>query len=185
MQRLRRLMVVSSTVITAVITALLALAATAATASPVPLTARTGQAGSPAAGGSNDFFNGDSCASSTFCMAVGGFSLNGHSPGLSELLSHGRWIAKRVPSPAHGINMFANEVSCASPASCLFVGDHFAGQRGPIANLAEAWNGSSAYTWNNGTTWRRIGVPHPRRARSSELGRRGVERPPLGAANHG
>lgn len=209
MPRLRCLMIVSSTVITA----LSALPASAATASPVPLMARAGVAVSPLVGGSNDFFNSDSCPSSTFCMAVGDYNLNGLTRGLSEKLSQGRWVTESVPSPARGVNMFANEVSCASSASCLFVGDHFAGQRGPVANLAEAWNGSSwrivtttgpagaafsalfdvacpttkfclavgfagpastsqdaAYTWKDGITWRQIKVPHPRRARSSELG---------------
>jgi hypothetical protein len=95
----------------------------------------------------------------------------------------------------------------------LFVGDHWAGTKGPAANLAEYWNGTSwrivtapapvtstfntlddvacpttkfclvtgeagpsrryqdtAWTWTNGTTWRRISVPRPRGARNSELG---------------
>jgi hypothetical protein len=94
-------------------------------------------------GGSNDYFNGDSCTSSSFCMAVGAFHLNGHTPGLSEVLSGSSWVAESVPSPSRGVNIFANEVSCASPTSCLFVGDHWARQRGPFANLAEVWNGSS------------------------------------------
>jgi len=76
-------------------------------------------------------------------MAVGDYNLNGHTPGLSETLSAGQWTARSVPSPAHGVNVFANEVSCASAASCLFVGAHWAGRQGPDANLAEAWNGSA------------------------------------------
>ena len=191
----------------------LALPATAAPASTGPQTAPAGQLSAPTAGGSNDYFNSDSCTSSAFCMAVGGYSQSGHLPGLSEMFSGGSWVAEPVPSPAQGVNVFANEVSCASPASCLFVGDHWAGKRGPAANLAEAWNGSSwrivattgpartsysflddvscpttrfclaiggagtvrkfqdtAYTWDNGTTWRRIPVPSPSRARNSELG---------------
>lgn len=211
MPRLRSPLIVSSTLVTALLA--LALPATAATASTGPLMARPGAAISPLVGGSNDFLNSDSCTSSTFCMAVGGYTLNGHNPGLAEMLSGNQWVAESVPSPSQGVNVFANEVSCASPTSCLFVGDHFAGQRGPAANLAEAWNGSSwqivtatgpagaafsalfdvacpttkfclavglagparavqdtAYTWTNGTTWRRVTVPHPRRARNSELG---------------
>lgn len=217
MLRLRSPIIASSTLITALLAlavpATVALPATAATASAGPLMARAGAAISPMAGGSNDFFNGDSCTGRTFCMAVGGYTLNGHNPGLSQMLTGGLWVTESVPSPSQGVNIFANEVSCASPASCLFVGDHFAGQRGPTSNLAEAWNGSSwrivtatgpagaafsglddvacpttrfclavgfagrartfqdtAYTWKKGTTWRRITVPHPHRARNSELG---------------
>ena len=208
MPRLRFLMITSS--VTAAL--MLALSATAATASTGPWVARAGAAASPAVGGSGDAFSGDSCTSSTFCMAVGNYNLNTSTPGLSEILSGGKWVARAVPAPSRGSNVFANEVSCASPASCLFVGDHFT-RRGPAVNLAEAWNGSSwrivttigpagtgfsalgdvacpttrfclaiglagtgrishdtAYTWTNGTTWRQITVPHPFRARTSELG---------------
>lgn len=141
MPRLRSFLIVSSTVATALLA--LTLPASAATASPGPLAARASEAAAPAVGGSNDFFNSDSCTSSTFCMAVGDYNLNGHTPALAEVLSRGRWVAKPVPSPSRGVNIFANEVSCASPASCLFVGDHFAGQHGSASNLAETWNGSA------------------------------------------
>lgn len=166
-----------------------------------------------AVAGSNDNFNGNSCKGSSFCMAVGDYSLSGHTIGLSERLGTGGWVVEPVPSPAQGWNVFANEVSCASPSSCLFVGDHWAGKSGPSANLAEFWNGTtwrivtapapvksgiagltdvacpttkfclaigqsglssrgqaSAYTWTNGSTWRRITVLHPKGARNSELG---------------
>ena len=146
-------------------------------------------------------------------MAVGGYGRIGNQPAMSEMLTGGNWVAEAVPRPSAGGNIFANEVSCASPASCLFVGDHWSGKRGLAANLAEAWNGSSwrivdtagpggtsysylddvacpttrfclaigfagsgrkyhdtAFTWENGTTWRRIYVPSPSPARNSELG---------------
>jgi hypothetical protein len=147
-------------------------------------------------------------------MAVGNYDFGGHVRGLSEVLSAGSWVVKRVPSPAHGVNVFANEVSCSSATNCLFVGAHWAGRHGADRILAEAWNGSSwrivaatrpagtsfsslndvacptsnfclaigdagttahryqdrAYTWRRGVTWRSIPVPHPRRARNSELG---------------
>jgi len=140
MQRLRYFMFASAAV-TAWLLAL-ALPATAAISGTSPRLARAG-AVSPATGGSNDYLNGDSCTSSTFCIAVGAFSLNGHTPGLSEMLSGGNWVAKPVPSPPRGVNVFANEVSCASATRCLFVGEHWAGDQGQAINLAEAWNGSA------------------------------------------
>jgi hypothetical protein len=146
-------------------------------------------------------------------MAIGTYNSSAITPALSEMFNGSSWVAEPVPSPSSGLNVFANEVSCASPASCLFVGDHWAGKHGLGANLAEAWNGTSwsivtatgpkgsafsslndvacpttkfclvvgtagaargsqdaAYTWENGTTLRRIAVPHPRQARNSELG---------------
>jgi len=166
-----------------------------------------------AAGGHDDYFNTDSCATGGFCMAVGAYSLNGLWHGQSAMLKAGQWVSEPVPSPSRGVNVFANEVSCASPARCVFVGDHWATQNGPAANLAETWNGSSwriviasgppgtatsglddvacpttrfcmavgfaggrrdyqgtAFTSNDGTTWRRLPVPRPRGARNSELG---------------
>ena len=146
-------------------------------------------------------------------MAVGSYNIGKRIPGLSEVLSAGTWTVKPVPSPSRGSNIFANEVSCSSATSCLFVGAHFAGAHGNFSNLAESWNGSkwhivsgtglagvafsalndvacptaklclvigdggstkhfqdAAYTWRNGSTWKRVTVPHPSRARSSELG---------------
>jgi hypothetical protein len=108
-----------------------------------PGVVRAAAAASPTVAGSNDYLNSNSCTSATFCMAVGAYNLGGHTPGLSEMLSGGSWVAEPVPSPSNGVNIFANEVSCASPVRCLFVGQRRAGRRGPGANLAEAWNGSS------------------------------------------
>ncbi len=143
MPRSRRLIAVGSSIATALLA--FALPATTALASPGPQPAqvRPGATFSPAVGGSNDMLNGDSCTSSTFCMAVGSFNLNGHTPGLSEMLTGTKWVTEPVPSPAHEANIFANEVSCASSARCLFVGAHFAGPHSNDTNLAEAWDGTS------------------------------------------
>jgi hypothetical protein len=144
-------------------------AASAATASaPRPIAAAgAGQAGaaSPAvrlsaASGSNDFLDGDSCTRGGFCMTVGSYTLSGTQLGLSEMLSGGSWTAEPVPSPTTGPNVFGNEVSCASPASCLFVGEHWAGKDGHTSNLAESWNGSS---------WRIVATAGPARSAVSGL----------------
>ena len=136
--------------------ALLAMAIPAASAAtPAGLLHASGVAGSaaPASTGINDNFNGDSCTGSTFCMAVGNYTLGAQlAAPLAERLSGGTWATEPVPSPAHGANVFANEVSCASPASCLLAGAHWAGKSGPSANLAEAWNG---------TSWRIVTAPVP------------------------
>jgi hypothetical protein len=148
MSRLRHRLTWSITVASAV----LALAGPAAAATGPSAGRSAASPGAAAAAGINDNFNGDSCTSGTFCMAVGDYSLNGLTVGLSERLGGTGWIAEPVPSPAHGANIFANEVSCASPSSCLFVGDHWAGKSGPSANLAEFWNG---------TSWRIVTAPAP------------------------
>jgi hypothetical protein len=217
MLRLRFLALAGAVATTSLLSTTLVASAPAASAStgpsaPVSFQVRPGTSAAPSLTGTDHFLNSDSCPDATFCMAVGNYHLGGHTPAFSAMLSAGNWVEEPVPSPAVGLNLFANQVSCSSATSCLFVGDHFAGRNGPFANLAEAWNGSSwsivtdvgprgaptsalfdvscptssfclvvgsagsvrhsqsaAYTWTNGTTWRRIAVPHPRRARNSEL----------------
>ncbi len=105
--------------------------ASAATPGAGQQMARPAATAAPAAAGINDNFNGDSCTSGTFCMAVGNYTLSGQTLGLSERLGTAGWVTEPVPSPSHGGNVFANEVSCASPASCLFVGAHWAGRAVP------------------------------------------------------
>jgi hypothetical protein len=135
--------------------ALLTVAVPAASAAtPAGLLHASSTAGSAALAstGINDNLNGDSCTGSV-CMAVGNYTLGAQlAAPLAERLSGGIWATEPVPSPAHGANVFANEVSCASPASCLLVGAHWAGKSGPSANLAEAWNG---------TSWRIVTAPAP------------------------
>lgn len=107
----------------------------------------------PAIAGTFDYFNSDSCTSTSFCLAVGAFQAGRIMPGLAETLSGNSWnlTANPIPSPATKRSVFANEVSCASPTRCLFVGEHF-GSRGPAADLAESWNG---------TTWKILAATNP------------------------
>jgi hypothetical protein len=156
MLQLRSIMFASLAVGAALLASTVPAAATTRTA-PI---AQAGDAAAPAAGGSNAYLNSDSCTSSTFCMAVGAFSRNGNTPGLSDMFNGTKWVAEPVPSPRHRANIFANEISCASQTSCLFVGDHFGRPRGPYANLAEAWNGSS---------WRIVASKNPPSADFSAL----------------
>ncbi len=101
----------------------LVLPATAATAITAPRTAPATKVAAVADSGSGAWFNSASCTSRTFCMAVGGYGRIGHLLALSEMLTGGNWVAEPVPRPSPGGNIFA-KVSCASPTSCLLVGDH-------------------------------------------------------------
>jgi hypothetical protein len=118
------------------------------------------KAGGYALSGTDHLLNGDSCPTATFCMAVGSYVRGGGVPGLSEVLSGGKWVVKPVPSPSRGSNVFANEVSCSSAKSCLFVGQHWAGTNGNGENLAEAWNG---------TAWRIVAAAAPSATSFSSL----------------
>jgi hypothetical protein len=143
--------------------ALLALAipAAGATTGPALRIAPSATGRSATATGVNDNFNANSCVGSNFCMALGNYTVSGHRIGLAEKLSGGTWVTETVPSPAHGWNVYANEVVCASSSSCLFVGQHWAGKNGPSGNLAEYWNGSS---------WRIVAAPAPTSSAASALG---------------
>ncbi|MGN6254349.1 MAG: hypothetical protein ACTHO8_05130 [Solirubrobacterales bacterium] len=77
-----------------------------------------------------------SCASSTFCMAVG----EGASKPVVERWNGSEWSlgSASLPSGAAGGGLAA--VSCASSISCTAVGNFREGTR---KSLVEAWNGSS------------------------------------------
>jgi len=76
---------------------------------------------------------GVSCATSTYCLAVGttAASWDGH-----------RWhLLHGPPEPAGTVQMFMNAVSCPAANDCVVVGD-FQSSRGDTT-LAEHWNGTS------------------------------------------
>ncbi len=85
-------------------------------------------------------FNGVSCTSATFCVAVGDSEPNASTlAALIERWNGSTWALQTAPSPA-GAVLFA--VSCVSTTSCETVGEDNAG------TLAEHWNGS---TWSTQT----------------------------------
>jgi hypothetical protein len=148
MPRLRSATLIVTTSAAALLSSALLATSPASAASPGPAAnvsshLRPGSPQAPSVTGTNHALNSDSCPTVSFCMAVGDYDLQGHVPGLSEVLSAGKWVVKHVPSPSLGVNIFANEVSCASASSCLFAGAHWVGTKGADGNLAEAWNGSS------------------------------------------
>ena len=101
-----------------------------------------------------------SCASSSFCMAVG--SLEG-GPGGTEALIDAwdgtAWSVLPSPTVAGGTWNSLSGVSCPSPSFCVAVGS-FEGPPGGIESLVEAWDGSA---WSvtqgavlNGGNWNRL-----------------------------
>jgi hypothetical protein len=87
-------------------------------------------------------FNGVSCATARFCIAVGYTRATPHDPNTTALLDQWNgtsWTSQAVPSPAEAI---LSAVSCPAQAYCLAVGQRLAGN-GIVAPLAEAWNGTS------------------------------------------
>ncbi len=90
-------------------------------------------------------FNGVSCVSSTFCIAVGTITIAGFSAStLNEIWDGSTWTTTHpgADHPSSVSNQFSS-VSCVSPSFCLA-----AGQQGPSPTpspLVEEWNGS---TWS-------------------------------------
>ena len=87
-------------------------------------------------------FNGVSCATARFCVAVGYTRATPHDPNTTALLDRWNgtsWTSQAVPSPAEAI---LSAVSCPTQAYCLAVGQRLGGN-GIVAPLAEAWNGTS------------------------------------------
>ena len=86
------------------------------------------------------FLNGLSCATPSFCMAVGGTGTTPITP-LTELWNGRRWSIVPSPVPPGTISSaLGTDVSCPSPTFCMAIGNStnpdFTGQP-----LTETWNG--------------------------------------------
>jgi hypothetical protein len=100
-------------------------------------------------GATTNVLDAVSCASATFCEAVGWrFDVTEDQTGLAEVWNGTRWRFQRVPRPAEfdGLRLVLNGVSCVSARFCEAVGDSF--------------SQSNALRWN-GKTWTAQIVPHP------------------------
>src|ERR1019366_5507091 len=98
---------------------------------------------------------GVSCASPTWCTAVGFFSdVTGIDVMLAERWNGTGWAIQRTLYPDHVRYVQLAGVSCASPMSCTAVG-FFNNITGIDVLLAERWNG---------TGWGIQRTPHPPRA---------------------
>ena len=89
-------------------------------------------------------FNGVTCLSSTFCVAVGTITIAGFDPStLNEFWDGTSWttIHPGADTPSTTVSSQFSSVSCVSPSFCLAVG-----QQGPSPTpspLAQEWNGNA------------------------------------------
>ena len=76
-----------------------------------------------------------SCASTSWCVAVGRYSdMSGGTEGLVETYSGGHWTASQAPVPTDGVSRddwFVKTVSCPGVNDCTAVGGY--------KNAARAW----------------------------------------------
>ena len=118
-------------------------AAPAGAAGPTPpaLVAPSTWTASPVASPStsnNSQLFGTTCATSSFCLAVGFEDLAGTTVPLIEQWNGSTWsVVANVPAPNGTNDNSLNSVSCAGPSFCVAVGDSNAGP------LAEHWNGAA------------------------------------------
>jgi hypothetical protein len=90
---------------------------------------------------------GLSCMSGTFCMAVGGFQVDGANLNYAEKWNGIRWSLLAMVSPAHASSTGMNQVSCFKPKVCVSVGWYQHKPPGPGARPeAEVWKGAS-WSW--------------------------------------
>jgi Putative Ig domain len=101
-------------------------------------------------GGGRPHLLGASCASPTFCVAVGEYAVahveSGFGPWpLIDAWDGGAWSLMPVPNPVEGDTF--TQVSCASPDSCVAIGTGTDG-----SPIAETWDGG---------TWSGTALPNP------------------------
>jgi hypothetical protein len=90
-----------------------------------------------------------SCASASFCLAVGGAEDSGSVfPSFAETWNGSGWTVRNTPNAKANV---LDGVSCRSRSDCIAVGD-IAGSAGRLLPLAERWNGSG---------WTRLSTPAP------------------------
>lgn len=87
-----------------------------------------------------------SCATSTWCMAVGQYADEGFDPaGLAEKWDGVSWRVQSMPEPSSASAVYIYSVSCTSPTSCMAAGETGSVQPSGWLDepLIEHWNGSS------------------------------------------
>jgi hypothetical protein len=83
-----------------------------------------------------------SCASSTACVAVGGFTDRaGDNLTLAERWDGKRWSIQPTPTPGPKNTTIWGDVSCASQNACTAVG-WYGDSRGVSHALVERWDGT-------------------------------------------
>jgi len=123
-----------------------------------PVQPRLALAAAPAIINDNATFYGDSCASTSSCVAVGFYQIPSEdiAPALVENYTSGSWQAD-VPIPQYSAYAtLAEEVSCGAAGACMLVGEHYNKPAKP-SMLAEISSGPSwsMLQWNNpaGARW--------------------------------
>ncbi len=97
--------------------------------------------------------NGVDCASTTFCMAVGSYTLVGGGPqwAMSATWDGKSWTSRTVAKPTESKSSTLLDVSCSSTSSCTGVGG-YKNSKNVQVSFVERWNG---------TAWSHQSSPNP------------------------
>jgi hypothetical protein len=113
-----------------------------------------------ASGATHGLITGDSCASSTACIAVGSYqNSSGTTVSLADAWNGVEWKTQATPNPPGAKATELRRVSCTSPSECTAVGA-YTNSSGTIATLAERFNG---------TKWEVQSTANPNGAKESRL----------------
>jgi IPT/TIG domain len=85
-------------------------------------------------------FEGVTCTSADFCMAVG----EAYGPPVMETWNGSQWTVAAAPELADVTGGSLRGVSCVSPADCTAVGSGYSTDQDANVTLAERWNGMSS-----------------------------------------
>jgi hypothetical protein len=113
-------------------------------------------------GASQSSLSGISCPSATVCVAVGSYQTpTGHQLPLAERREGSGWTIQSTPMPASALNGQLASVACATPISCVAVGEYLngavsAGGGHAHQPMADLWNGIG---WASESIDRPAGAP--------------------------
>jgi RHS repeat-associated protein len=102
----------------------------------------------PATASASSDFNGNSCASSEFCMVAGSTGPSGSGQILIEKWNGSAWTKSSYSNPSGATESRLNAVSCRSTTSCMAVGSYVDSGKATHP-LALSWNGT---TWTQTST---------------------------------
>lgn len=110
---------------------------------------------SPSEGDASEAMLGVSCASASYCVAVG----KAAKKPFVERWNGSEWAIQSAPNPSGATEAALEGVSCPTTSACMAVGS-FKGSSGPTKALSERWNGSA---------WSVLSHPSPSKEGSVKL----------------
>jgi hypothetical protein len=94
------------------------------------------------AGATSAELHGVDCPTTTFCVAVGNYTISGSTWTMSATWNGTSWTLQTVPKPEGATRTALLDVSCSSASSCTGVGG-YRNSGGTQLSFVQRWNGTS------------------------------------------